>query len=193
MVTSWPDVEFYAEHFQADGLSLLIESLGAADTSDVRDAIAGHRAFFNSQERLGKFVSIVPHAQGGSEVLTGMIAVLLGCPSRRNEEIVRAYALALADDEAKASMLGQLEKYGLVDAMGRYLHQVTGYEGPLDSQSAVREQPAFIGVFRNRARSDDGRVGRQVLTCIRDVLPGYRARLDGGRRGGAASALRGHA
>lgn len=127
------DVEFYAEHFQADGLSLLIESLGAVDTSDVRDAITGHRAFFNSQERLGKFVSIVPHAQGGSEVLTGMIAVLLGCSSRRNEEIVRAYALALADDGTKASMLERLEKYNLADSMGQYLHHVTGYEGPLDS------------------------------------------------------------
>lgn len=160
------DVELYAESFQADMISMLAESLGVVDSSEVRAAIADHRPFFGSKTRNAKFTELMPHAASRGDVLTGMFAVLLGCDEPKSEDIVRAYALALDDGDYAAQLLESFEKYGLTDAFASYLRQVTGYEGALDDQQQFMTN-LLLSAFSDTVPESamEGLVGKYSPDC----------------------------
>lgn len=128
------DIELFAEHFRADGLSLLVQAVGAADTAEVREALADLRPFFAAKDRLAAFAAVMPHATDAADVRAGVLAAALGKVPPSAQAIVRAFALAaLADDEAGEAgrTLGRLERYGADGALRRYVGAVTGYAGSL--------------------------------------------------------------
>ena len=65
------DIELYAEHFQADGLSLIVQAVGAADTSELRAAISELRTFFAAKPRVAAFAAVMPGASSGADVRPG--------------------------------------------------------------------------------------------------------------------------
>lgn len=136
------DIELYAEHFQADGVSLLVQATGAADTSEVRTALVELRPFFAAKDRLGAFAAVMPHAVDASEVRAGVLAAALGKAAPSAQAIVRAFALAaLADEEAgePGRTLGQLARYGADGTLARYVEAVTGYAGDVADVRALME------------------------------------------------------
>ena len=68
------DIELYAEHFQADGLSLMVQAVGAADTAEVREALAELRPFFAAKDRLSAFATVMPRATDAADVRAGVLA-----------------------------------------------------------------------------------------------------------------------
>lgn len=136
------DIELYAEHFQADGLSLMVQAVGAADTAEVREALAELRPFFAAKDRLSAFATVMPRATDAADVRAGVLAAALGKVSPSAQAIVRAFALAaLADEEAGEAgrTLGRLERYGAAGALARYVGAVTGYTGELANARALME------------------------------------------------------
>ncbi|MEC4183411.1 BREX-1 system phosphatase PglZ type A [Adlercreutzia sp. R21] len=135
------DVELYAEHFQADGLSLLVQTVGAVDTSEVRGALAELRPFFAAKDRVAAFVAVMPQAQSATDVRAGVLAAALGKIPPTAQAIVRAYALAvLAEDEGCSErMLERLERYGAAEAMRRCVERVTGFGGDIGDGRALME------------------------------------------------------
>lgn len=68
------DVELYADHFQADALSLLADDLNAADSADVREALLQFKAFFAAKDRVRRFSKCRPAPQTAAEVELGVLA-----------------------------------------------------------------------------------------------------------------------
>lgn len=136
------DIELYAEHFQADGLSLIVQAVGAADTSELRAAISELRPFFAAKPRVAAFAAVMPGASSGADVRAGVLAAALGKVAPTAQAIVRAFALAaLADEEAGEAgrTLGQLARYGADGALARYVEAVTGYAGAMADARALME------------------------------------------------------
>lgn len=136
------DIELYAEHFQADGLSLLVQSLGAEDTSEVREALGQMRPFFAAKDRVAKFAAVMPRAASAAAVRAGVLAVALGSPSPAAPALVRAFAAALlTDDEAGEAgrTMAQVERFGAADALRGVVGAVTGFAGEAADGRAVME------------------------------------------------------
>lgn len=162
------DIELYAEHFQADGLSLLVQALGAADTGEVREALSELRPFFASKERTARFRAVMADAATGADVRAGVLAAALGRVEPSSQAIVRAYATAaLADAEAgePGRTLAQLERWGAAGALAGYLGAVTGYAGDAaDAEALVSHlllSALAAGVPEALMRGLEGRYSRE--------------------------------
>lgn len=129
------DVEMYAEHFQADYLSLLVQDLEAEDTPQVRDALQRLKAFFGSKERTARFRKAMPRPASSTDVVRGVAAVLLEADDADIAAIVRAYLLKIEDlgyyPDAVDDLLVVFEKYGAKDAFASLIKSAVGYAGDL--------------------------------------------------------------
>ena len=135
------DVELYADHFQADALSLLADALNAADSADVREARSQFKTFFAAKDRVRRFSKCRPAPQTAAEVELGVLAALLdgaGPEDAADGYVVRGYLRALLrarDGEAQAAE--PFEKCGATGALARCVKRITGFEGPLDGCDAL--------------------------------------------------------
>lgn len=134
------DLEMYAEHFQADYISMLLDQLHIADTVETRAAVSKAKPFFASKERFARFASCMPHAASRNEVLMGVFCVTLGAAAPTVEAVVRAYAIALLEEKESdrvsadtPSALGKIRKYGVDQAFASFLQVKLGYAGDLAS------------------------------------------------------------
>ncbi len=134
------DIELYAEHFQADGLSLLVQDLGAADTREVRRELETLRPYFAAKDRVKRFVDLMPHAQNERDVQLGVLAAALGKVEPTANAVVRAYCvsgLQDAHDDASDATVSQLKRYGALDVLMNYVRGVTGFEGDVSDVYAL--------------------------------------------------------
>ncbi|MEG0790366.1 MAG: BREX-1 system phosphatase PglZ type A [Gordonibacter sp.] len=130
------DIGLYAECFQADYLSSLMEEMGASDAGGVREALSCYKAFFAAKDRIARFKACMPQATSADDIRAGMFAVVLGKVEPRTSALVRAYLMRLADEAARGAegqTLAKLERYGARGAFETFLREKTGYEGSLDS------------------------------------------------------------
>lgn len=131
------DVELYADHFQADFLSILADELNAADASDVRAALSTYRSFFAAKTRCRQFSKCCPAPQTGAQVELGVLAALLGGEApddARASFVVRGYLAALQRDGAQAAEL--FVKYDAAEALERCVKRLTGFDGALDGRDS---------------------------------------------------------
>lgn len=125
------DVELWAEHFQADWLSLLVGEMGADGAA--RDGFGRFAEFFRAKARRQRFQRMVPHAEDSARVARGVIACCLGAADVGLASTVRALLDALDD----GGLPGELGKYGADVALVALLKARLGYEGPLDDREAL--------------------------------------------------------
>ncbi len=131
------DVELYADHFQADFLSILADELNAADASDVRAVLSTYRSFFAAKTRCRQFSKCCPAPQTGAQVELGVLAALLGGEApddARASFVVRGYLAALQRDGAQAAEL--FVKYDAAEALERCVKRLTGFDGALDGRDS---------------------------------------------------------
>lgn len=132
------DVEMYAEHFQADFVSLLVEQLHAADTFEVRDALRSMQPFFAAQNRIAKFTTLIPSPQNRADVIRGVLAVTLAAPNSSSIDLVHTYLSAsVQDDHAVGEACAKLEKYGALEGFGDFLAGAFGYGGDSSNWQAL--------------------------------------------------------
>lgn len=144
------DVELYAEHFQADHASMLLDELGAADTTGVRQALARTKQFFAAKDRRQGFARLMAHAASPEDVCRGVLAVTLGAQDASNEAVVRAYVSAVfAHSQEQAGSgeggdepaeLRRLCSYGAEEALADLLKRSLGFGGDLADGLALAKQ-----------------------------------------------------
>ncbi|MBR3314867.1 MAG: BREX-1 system phosphatase PglZ type A [Atopobiaceae bacterium] len=125
------DVELWAEHFQADWLSLLVGEMGADGAA--RDGFARFAEFFRAKGRRQRFLRMAPHAEDSAKVARGVIACCLGAANTGLAATVRALLDALDGGELPS----MLSKFGADVALVALLRARLGYEGPLDDREAL--------------------------------------------------------
>ncbi len=125
------DVELWAEHFQADWLSLLVGEMGGDGTA--RDGFARFAEFFRAKARRQRFLRLVPHAEDSARVARGVIACCLGAPDAGLASTVKALLDALEENDLPA----EVSKYGADAALASLLKARLGYEGPLDDRERL--------------------------------------------------------
>lgn len=127
------DVELYAEHFQADYLSLLVQDLDAQDTPEVRASLQQMKGYFGSKERVARFRRLMPRPSSASDVVCGVVAALLEARDASVAGIVQAYVVKIEDldydADAVSSLAATLEKYGAEEPFERLLAAAIGFEG----------------------------------------------------------------
>ncbi len=122
------DIEFVAEHFQADYSSMLLEELGAGDLAV--EGIERFSKFFRAADRKRKFVKLMPSAQTKEDVALGVIGALLGAPGLSTSQIVKSYLAGLLDE---VGPLNNLAKFGADGPFESYMQSRLDYAGDLKS------------------------------------------------------------
>ena len=125
------DVELWAEHFQADWLSLLVDEMGADGAA--REGFARFRAFFSAKARRQRFLRLVPHAVDSALVARGVVACCLGAQDTSLPTVVAT----LLDAMDGGGLPDDLAKYGADAALAALLRARLGYDGPLDDRDAL--------------------------------------------------------
>lgn len=131
------DMELWAEHFQADWLSLLVGEMGADGAA--REGFARFAEFFRAKARRQRFARMVPHAESPARVARGVIACCLGAEDAGLPATVRA----LLDSLEAGGLPGGLARYGADAALASLLRARLGYEGPLDDREALASTVAL--------------------------------------------------
>lgn len=122
------DIEFIAEHFQADFSSVLLDELGATDSA--AEGIERFKAFFGAADRKKKFVRLMPNAQSKEDVAVGVIGALLNAADLSTAQMVKSYLVALVNGD---DPLADLVKFGADESFASYIQSRLGYSGDLDS------------------------------------------------------------
>ena len=146
------DVEMYAEHFQADYTSMLLDQLNIADLPETRGVVSRAKAFFSAKSRIARFSACVPQASSRADVLMGVFCVALDADAPTVEAVVRAYVCLLLEETAESGSLDAvadktmasptrklLEKYGVDQVFSQFLQVKLGYcgdTGDIDELSA---------------------------------------------------------
>lgn len=140
------DVELYADHFQADFLSLLADELNAEDSTDVRAALETMRAFFAAKDRVRRFSKCCPAPASGADVELGVLAALLDGASADDATggfVVRGYLRELLHNGGPAAFEA-FAKYGAGDALARWVQRITGFSGALDGATTFAELASHV-------------------------------------------------
>ena len=126
------DVELYAEHFQADYATLLLDELNASETA--AEGITRFKSFFGAAERKKCFLRLMPAAQSKEDVALGVIGAILGSRDLSSSGVIGAYIGLLREGEKP---LEKLAKYGADTAFAAFVKSRTGYAGDLCDQTGL--------------------------------------------------------
>lgn len=140
------DVELYAEHFQADYLSLLADELGASNADAVRGSLASFKAFFNAKDRMNRFRSCMPAPACEADIELGIVAALLGGAHESDASgnfVVRSYLMRLRSDGPEQAA-APFAKYGALDALAWVLKRTTGFEEPLGERDTYEKLASHV-------------------------------------------------
>ena len=135
------DIELYAEHFQADWLSLLVGEMGAEGAA--REGFSRFRPYFLAKGRRQRFSRLVPHAQTPADVALGVIAAALGAKDTNLPTIVFSLLDALDGD----GLPKDLGRYGGDAALAALLKSRLGYDGPLDDRAGIASSIAVSALW----------------------------------------------
>lgn len=136
------DVELYAEHFQADFLSLLVDELGVADNDEVRGTLRKFAVFFKAKDRRARFARFASGAASREDVALRVIAVIAGAEAPTVESVTRALLAGLAADEHGTAE--RFRKLGALDALAAFLDRKIGYRGDVAAEGAAGDLAAHL-------------------------------------------------
>lgn len=140
------DVELYADHFQADYLSLLADQLGATNPDAVREVLGEHKVFFSAKDRVRKFSACMPAPATKEDIELGMLAATFGGASPNDASasfILRGTCTALLHDgpEELARLLGRYDAQG---CLASFIARRTGFTGPLTERDSLEHLAAHV-------------------------------------------------
>ena len=118
------DIEARSASFAADYTSMQLRELNAADTREMREALAAHKAQLAKKTVLRKLTRLSPSYEQPQQLACGLMAIALDAPSLDAQAIVRAYLVAaLAADGA------EVENMGCADAFRAAMSAWVGFTG----------------------------------------------------------------
>lgn len=130
------DIEARSANFAADYTSMQLRELNAADTREMREALAAHKAQLAKKTVLRKLTRLSPSYEQPQQLACGLMAIALDAPSLDAQAIVRAYLVAaLAADGAEA--LGKVENMGCADEFRAAIAAWVGFKGDVSDFIAL--------------------------------------------------------
>lgn len=140
------DVELYADHFQADYLSLLADQLGATNPDAVREALGEHRVFFSAKDRVRKFSACMPAPATKEDIELGMLAATFGGASPDDASasfILRGTCTALLHDGPE-ELARLLDRYDAQGCLASFIARRTGFAGSLTERDSLEHLAAHV-------------------------------------------------
>ena len=122
------DIEARSASFAADYTSMQLRELNAADTREMREMLAAHKAQLAKKTVLRKLTRLSPSYEQPQQLACGLMAIALDAPSLDAQAIVRAYLIAaLASDGVEA--LARVERMGCTNEFQAAISAWIGYTG----------------------------------------------------------------
>ena len=130
------DIEARSASFAADYTSMQLRELNAADTREMREALADHKAQLTKKTVLRKLTRLSPSYEQPQQLACGLMAIALDAPSLDAQAIVRAYLVAaLAADGGEA--LAKVEDMGCADEFRAAIAAWVGFKGDVSDFIAL--------------------------------------------------------
>lgn len=130
------DIEARSASFAADYTSMQLRELNAADTREMREALAAHKAQLAKKTVLRKLTRLSPSYEQPQQLACGLMAIALDAPSLDAQAIVRAYLVAaLAADGGEA--LAKVEDMGCADEFRAAIAAWVGFKGDVSDFIAL--------------------------------------------------------
>ena len=149
------DIEARSASFAADYTSMQLRELNAADTREMREMLAAHKAQLAKKTVLRKLTRLSPSYEQPQQLACGLMAIALDAPSLDAQAIVRAYLVAaLAADGAEA--LARVERMGCTNEFQAAISAWIGYTGDASDFIALGRHVllcALAGALPNDAAS----------------------------------------
>ncbi len=154
------DVEARAAQFSADHTSMQLNDLGAADSPEMREALARHRAFLSKKTNVRRLAKLADGFESPYQLEVAIVAVELGAAGATPEDVLRAL-LANSLEQGAASCLEGLDEATL-ECLGRAVAAWTGYAGELTDTQALGQHvliSALLSELSGEARAALPHVG----------------------------------
>jgi uncharacterized protein (TIGR02687 family) len=120
------DARLYADavkHF--DFYSMVMSKIGIIETRQMRDVIKSYRKFWQSDERIKKFVALCPAAQTPAQVHLAVLAVLLNAKSSSPTDIL-FHLFSAGRNQEKNAGLKAIESYGSLSNLWKVIGKYAG-------------------------------------------------------------------
>ena len=130
------DIELYSEEFRADLLSIRMQELNMAETSQFRNAMKAYSKFFENKERLAKLKSLQSEYSTVGQLHIDILTVLTGASSNTASGIIRAIlkkGLNIENNEA----ITNIKKFGNESVLWEMTNRYTGYIHESDKTSLI--------------------------------------------------------
>lgn len=146
------DIEARSASFAADYTSMQLRELNAADTREMREALAAHKTQLAKKTVLRKLTRLSPYYEQPQQLACGLMAIALHAPSLDAQAIVRAYLItALAADGAEA--LAKVENMGCADEFRAAIAAWVGFKGDASDFIALGRH-VLLGALASALPSD---------------------------------------
>lgn len=120
------DIELMSEEFRADLLSMRMQELDMAQTTELRKAMRLYSKFFDSKERVAKLTAFRSEYYASGQLHLDVLSVLTGAKSNTVPAIIRA-VLAAGSDTDENEPLANIRKFGSEDIFRKLVENYTGY------------------------------------------------------------------
>lgn len=120
------DIELMSEEFRADLLSMRMQELDMAQTTELRKAMRLYSKFFDSKERVAKLTAFRSEYYASGQLHLDVLSVLTGAKSNTVSAIIRA-VLAAGSDTDENEPLANIRKFGSEDIFRKLVENYTGY------------------------------------------------------------------
>ncbi len=121
------DVELMSEEFRADLLSMRMQELGMASTTELRKAMRLYTKFFDSKERVTKLLAFKSSYNTVGQLHIDILAVLAGAKTNTASAVIRTVLLGGLDIEDNTAITN-IRKCGSEDVLWKLVNSYTGYE-----------------------------------------------------------------
>ncbi len=158
-----------------------LRELNAADTREMREALAAHKAQLTKKTVLRKLTRLSPSYEQPQQLACGLMAIALDAPSLDAQAIVRAYLVAaLAADGGEA--LAKVEDMGCADEFRAAIAAWVGFKGDVSDFIAPRAPRAPRRARKRAAERRGADTAFRRDLGQRGGLSGHRAQLVPKRR-----------
>lgn len=129
------DIEMRAGQFSADYASMQLRDISAEDSPEMRALLASHKPFFSKKRNVKKLRGLQPVYADPQLLELAMVSVAVGADSTDPADILRAWLIALGNEDETAFC--SLEKAGLLDALAARVRTWTGFDGDITDHAAL--------------------------------------------------------
>ncbi len=121
------DIELMSEEFRADLLSMRMQELGMARTTEMRKAMRLYSKFFDSKERVERLRAFHSDYCTAGQLHIDVLAALVGAKTNTISAVIRTVLIGGPEPEENEAIAG-IRKFGSEEIFWKLVNNYTGYE-----------------------------------------------------------------